>query len=126
MPFVEAAPKIRRLAISRERACQRTPEERAGGPRTQGEPPRQTTSTTHDDRFVSEALVGTAPKGRRIPAQGETLGNREVHAGVLKERRIGSGEARVFQSRSDLPDETADCVAGGSVADNAGECRRAD
>ena len=31
----------------------------------------------------------TAPTGRRIPAQGATLGKRRVHRGVLKERRIG-------------------------------------
>ena len=62
---------------------------------------------------IGGPLLGTALKGRRIPAQGETLGDREVHAGVLKERRIGSGEVHVLQGTSDLPDETADCAGVG-------------
>jgi len=87
MPPGQATLKTSRSAATLERACQGTSEERAGGPRTQGaspylsgrfanhpvEPCRRRTSID-SGRGMGNGF--TAPTGRRIPAQGETLGIR--------------------------------------------------
>jgi hypothetical protein len=87
MPPGQATLKTSRSAATWERAWQGTPEERAGGPRTQGaspylsgrfanhpdEPCRRRTSID-SARGMRDGF--TAPTGRRIPAQGEPLGIR--------------------------------------------------